>query len=440
VATQIIMPKLGMAMTAGAVVKWIKRDGEPANKGDPILVVMSKKITYQIQALAAGIVRHAVRERETRPVGAVIGYILAPGEEMPEVAPVPGAPPAEAVPAPAPAPASPPPAPAPASPPPEARPFVLATPAARRLAREVGIDLAQVRGTGPGGRISEADVRGAAEERARVPEILVSPAARKLAREHGIDLALVKGTGAGGRITERDVLAFVETLRAAPPPRTIPFAGMRQAVAERMTESLQTMAQVTLHVESDVTEMVGLRERLKEQFDLTYTDIIIKAVAAALREHPVLNATLAGEEIQLIPEIHIGVAVALEEGLIVPVVRNVDEKSLSEIAGETRRLADGARAGTLTVDEVTGSTFTVTNLGMYEVDGFTPIVNPPEAAILGVGRIVEKPAIYRGEFARRAMMTLSLTFDHRLVDGAPAAAFLRRVKELLEAPALIFAA
>jgi pyruvate dehydrogenase E2 component (dihydrolipoamide acetyltransferase) len=384
------MPKLGMAMTAGAVVKWIKRDGEPANTGDPIVVVMSKKITYQVQALAAGIVRHVVREKETRPVGAVIGYILAPGEEMPEVVLAPGIPPVEVVPVPT---------PVPASPPPEARPFILATPAARRLAGEMGIDLAQVRGTGPGGRISEADVRRAAEERARAPAIPV-----------------------------------------APWPRTIPFAGMRQAVAERMTESLRTMAQVTLHVEADVTEMVRLRERLKEQFDLTYTDIIIKAAAAALREHPVLNASLVGEEIQLIPEIHIGVAVALEDGLIVPVVRNVDGKSLSEIAGETRRLADGARAGTLTVDEVTGSTFTVTNLGMYEVDGFTPIINPPETAILGVGRIVEKPAIYRGEFARRSMMTLSLTFDHRLVDGAPAAAFLRRVKELLEVPALIFAA
>lgn len=429
-ATQIIMPKLGMAMRDGAVVKWIKRDGEAVNKGDPLVVVMSKKITYQVPAPASGTVRHATREKESRPVGGVIGFILAPGEAMPEVVPAPAAP-AEGVPAAAPG--------EPAAPP-GARPFVLATPAARRLAGELGIDLAQITGTGPEGRIGEADVRRAAEERARAPEVLASPAAKRLAREHGIDLAQVKGTGVGGRVTERDVLAAIETLKAPPPVKRIPFVAMRQAIAERMTESLQTTAQVTLLTEADVTEMARLRERLKEQVELTYTDIIVKAVAVALREHSLLNATLVGDEIQLVPEIHVGVAVALEDGLIVPVVRDADKRSLAEIARETRRLAEGARAGLLTVDEVTGSTFTITNLGMYEVDGFTPIINLPEAAILGVGRIVDKPAIYRGEIARRAMMTMSLTFDHRLVDGAPAAAFLRRVKELLETPALIFAA
>jgi len=439
-----------MAMTEGAVVKWVKRDGETVNKGDPLVVVMSRKISYQVEAPATGIVRHIVQEKETRPVGAVIGYILAPGEAMPEVAPPPVAAPVAA------APEAPPigaPAPAPAAPPSEAAPFVLASPAARRLAKELGIDLAQVRGSGPEGRITEADVQHAAEERAKgaMPptpapaEVLASPMARTLAREHGIDLAQVKGTGAGGRITEKDVLAFIEARKAAAPPvaapptRAIPFVGMRQMIAQRMSESLQSMAQVTLLTEADVTEMVRLREQLKQRYDLSYTDIIVKAVAVALKEHPLLNATLVGEEIQLLSEVHIGVAVALEDGLIVPVVRDADKKTLQEIAQETRRLAEGARAGTLTVDEVTGSTFTITNLGMYHVDGFTPIINPPEAAILGVGRIVEKPAIYQGEIAKRAMLTLSLTFDHRLVDGAPAAAFLDRVRELLETPALIFA-
>lgn len=448
-ATQIIMPKLGMAMVEGAVVKWVKRDGETVNQGDPLVVVMSKKISYQIEAPATGIVRHVAQEKETRPVGAVIGYILAPGEALPEVAPPPAAAPAVA-PAAAPATA---PMPAPAAPPSEAAPFVPASPAARRLAKELGIDLAQVTGTGPEGRITEADVQRAAEERARAAappagapaEVLASPMARTLAREHGIDLAQVKGTGAGGRVTEKDVLAFIEArkvgapLVGAPPPRAIPFIGMRQVIAQRMSESLQSMAQVTLLTEADVTETVRLRERLKQRYDLSYTDIIVKAVAVALKEHPLLNATLVGEEIQLLTEVHIGVAVALEDGLIVPVVRDADKKTLQEIAQETKRLAEGARAGTLTVDEVTGSTFSITNLGMYHVDGFTPIINPPEAAILGVGRIVEKPAIYQGEIAKRAMLTLSLTFDHRLVDGAPAAAFLDRVRELLETPALIFA-
>lgn len=449
-ATQIIMPKLGMAMVEGAVVKWVKRDGETVNKGDPLVVVMSKKISYQIEAPATGVVRHVVREKETRPVGAVIGYILAPGEAMPEVAPPPAAAPVAAAPEAPPVAA---PTPAAAAPSPEATPFVPASPAARRLAKELGIDLTQVRGTGPEGRITEADVQRAAEEHAKgaappavaPAEVLASPMARTLAREHGIDLAQVKGTGAGGRITEKDVLAFVEARKvaappvAAPPVRAIPFVGMRQMIAQRMSESLQGMAQVTLLTEADVTEMVRLREQLKQRYDLSYTDIIVKAVAVALKEHPLLNATLVGEEIQLLSEIHIGVAVALEDGLIVPVVRDADKKTLQEIAQETKRLAEGARAGTLTVDEVTGSTFSITNLGMYHVDGFTPIINPPEAAILGVGRIVEKPAIYRGEIAKRAMLTLSLTFDHRLVDGAPAAAFLDRVRELLETPALIFA-
>ncbi len=429
-ATQIIMPKLGMAMTEGAVVKWVKHDGETVNKGEPLVVVMSKKISYQIEAPATGIVRHVVREKGTRPVGAVIGYVLAPGEAMPEVAPPPAVAPVKAPPAAASAPA-----PLPS----EAKPFVPASPAAKRLAKELGVDLAQITGTGPEGRITEADVQRAAAERVQVPQVLASPMAKTLAREHGLDLTQVKGTGPGGRITEKDVLTFVEAYKAPPPLRAIPFLGMRQAIAQRMSESLQTMAQVTLLTEADVTEMVRTRERLKQRFNLTYTDIIIKAVAVALREHPRLNATLVGEEIQLLPEIHVGVAVALEEGLIVPVVREADKKTLEETALDTKRLAEGARAGRLTVDEVTGSTFTITNLGMYEVDGFTPIVNPPEAAILGVGRIVEKLVVYQGEAAKRTMMTLSLTVDHRLVDGAVAAAFLRQVKELLETPSLIFA-
>ena len=399
-AVKIVMPKLGMAMTEGVVVKWLKEDGASVRKEEPIATVMSKKITYQVVASADGILRHAAQIKETRPVGAANAYILASGEELPAEAAAPSPPVAAAPQAAVPAPGT-----------------------------------------------------VAAKAQERKPFVLASPAARRLALEKGIELMEVKGTGVGGRITEKDVLAFVELVgvpvsgaQVSPmrppgaPPQAIPFIGMRQAVAQRMTESLQTMAQVTLLTEADVTEMVRMRERLKQQFDLTYTDIIVKAVATALKEHPLLNAALVGEEIQLLPEIHIGVAVALEDGLIVPVVRDADKKSLQDIAQETKRLAEGARAaGGLTVDEVTGSTFTITNLGTYEVDGFTPIINPPEAAILGVGRIVEKPAVYRGEITKRAMMALSLTFDHRLVDGSPAAAFLRRVKDSLEMPSLIFA-
>lgn len=430
-ATKVIMPKLGKAMAEGAVVKWIKSDGERVEKGERIVVVMSKKVAYEVEAPASGILRHAAAVKEVKAIGEVIAYIAEPGDVIPELELVSPAPPPEVV----------------APPPPEEKPFVLASPAARRLAKEQGVDLAQVKGTGLEGRVIEADVLRFVEEREKAPpsrEILASPMARRLAKEHGIDLAEVTGTGPGERITEKDVLVFIEAREKAPPPaaappaRVISFIGMRQTIAERMTQSLQTMAQLTIQTEVDATDLVRLREQLKEEFDLTYTDLLIKAVAEALKAHPILNAALVGDEIHLLGEIHIGMAVALEDGLLVPVVRDADKQSLQEIAQETRRLAQGAREGTLTVDEVTSSTFTVTNLGAYGVDGFTPIINPPEVAILGVGRIVDKPAIHDGQIVRRSIMVLSLTIDHRIVDGAPGAEFLRTVKQLLESPYRLF--
>ena len=427
-ATRVIMPKLGLTMTEGAVVKWIKSDGERVEKGERIAVVMSKKIAYQVEAPASGILRHAAALKEVKAVGEAFAHITEPGEAIPELELAPSAPPPEVA----------------TPPPPEEKPFVLASPAARRLAREKEVNLAQVTGTGPEGRVTEADVLRFVEEREKAPPILASPMAKRLAKEHGVDLVEVTGTGAGGRVTEKDVLAFVEARKSPPavapsPARVIPFIGIRQMIADRMAESLQAMAQVTATAEVDATELVRLREQIKAEFNLTYTDLVVKAAAKALREHPLLNAALVGDEIQFLEEVHIGVAVALEEGLIVPVVRDADKKSLQEIAQETRRLAEGAREGTLTVDEVTGGTFTVTNLGMYGVEIFTPIINPPEVAILGVGRIVEKPAIHEGQIVKRSLMQLSLTFDHRIVDGAPAGEFLRTVKGLLESPYRLFA-
>lgn len=374
-AVQIVMPKLGMAMTEGEVVKWLKEDGAQVAKDEPVVQVMSKKITYEVKAPQAGVLRQAVPPKQKVPVGAVIGYITAPGEEVPVT---PAAPAAAAG--------------------PTAQAEVLATPMAKRLAREHGIDLREVRGTGPGGRIQESDVLAYLEQRRQAPAAPEAP----------------------------------------PAARVIPFTGMRRAIAERMTESLQTMAQVTITTEADVTGLVEFVDRLKTRADISYTAVLVKAVAAALKQHPILNSTLVGDEIRLLDEINIGVGVALDEGLIVPVIRNADRLSLAEIDRELKRLAAAARAGTLTVDEVTGSTFTISNLGMYGVDAFTPIINPPEVAILGVGRITEKPAVYRGQVAVRSLMTLSLTFDHRVVDGAPAAAFLQTLAGMLAQPALIF--
>lgn len=439
-ATAIIMPKLGVSMTEGIVAKWLKRDGETVEKDEPIATIVSKKVTYQMKAPASGILRVVAREKETRSVGTPIAFITAPGEALPEqyeIAPAP-----EPIMAAAPAAATTQSTRATSA----AGKFVLASPAARRLAKEKGIDLATVAATGPDGMVTEADVlkhvQGDAS-RSATADVLATSAARKLAEERGINLSQIQGSGAGGRITEADVLSFLER-RAEVSQRedeaatsgatVIPLSPMRRAIADNMVASLQQMAQLTLTMEVDVTELVKLRSQLKAEFDLTYTDLIVKAAAKALRRHPNLNATLIGDEIHQLQAINIGIAVALDDGLIVPVVRNADILTLEEIAQEARRLAQRARDGSITVDEVTGGTFTITNLGTYGVDGFTPIINPPEVAILGVGRIAERVVIYNDQIARRSIMVLSLTIDHRIVDGAPGAAFLQTMKEILENP------
>lgn len=435
-ATKIIMPKLGMAMAEGVIARWNKRDGDQVQKDEEIAVVMSKKITYKLTAPESGILRIIAREKETRPVGAILAFITAPGEPLPAVeeaaAPTPGV-----VVTAAPLPTAP--APAAAAP---STGFVLASPAARRLAKEKGLDLALVKGSGADGMVTEADVTRFLEENAQAAEVLATSAARKLAAQHGLSLAEIPGSGIGGRISEQDVLAFEARAKAPvapaeaakPPARLVPFGGMRQAIADHMVESLHTMAQLTMMMEVDVTELVKLREQVKADFEVTYTDLLVKAVAKTLKSHPLLNVVLIGDEIQWLDCIHIGVAVALPDGLIVPVVRDADKLTVQEIAQEVRRLAQGAREGTLSVDEVAGSTFTITNLGNHGIDGFTPIINAPEAAILGVGRIAERVVVHNDQIARRKMMTLSLTIDHRLVDGAPGAEFLRSLQELLQNP------
>jgi pyruvate dehydrogenase E2 component (dihydrolipoamide acetyltransferase) len=264
-----------------------------------------------------------------------------------------------------------------------------------------------------------------------------------MAEEEGLDLGQIQGTGPDGRITEDDMLRALEGLApaGAVPPQALPFTGMRQAIAETMVGSLQSMAQLTLTSHADVTALAGLQEMLRRRWEvrISYTDLMVKAVAAALREHPLLNSTLMGEQIVLQDQINVGVAVALDQGLIVPVVREADQKSILEIHRVLRDLAERARGDQLMVDEVTGGTFTVTNLGMYRVDAFTPIVNPPEVAILGVGQINKHLALVDGQVRAQSRMALSLTIDHRVVDGAPGAAFLQTLVEFLEHPALIYA-
>lgn len=441
-ATKVIMPKLGMAMKEGSVAKWVKQDGDTVAREEVIAIIVTKKITYELQATASGILHHKARPKETFPIGATIGFITDPGEAVPEVEEG-GAPspqevavvevgkPAKKEEKPAPAPVL-------------EGGFVLATPAARRLARESDVELSAVTGSGSGGRVSEEDVKAYLKAREEVP---ITSAARRLAEEHKLDFTKIKGSGPGGRIVEEDVQAAIAgpakkeeaPVAAAAPARSIPFTGIRQAISENMVLSLQSMAQVTATTEVDVTELVDLREKLKKDFQITYTDMIVRAVVKAIPKHPLINATLVDDNIQFQDEINIGVGVALESGLIVPVIRNADRLGIQEIGAAIRNLAAKARDNSLDVDEVTGGTFTITNLGAYGVDFFTPIINPPEMAILGVGRIVEKPVVYHGEIVKRSMMFLSLTFDHRLIDGAPAAAFLQTLAGILSQPYFLLA-
>ncbi len=430
-ATEIIMPKLGMAMSEGTIVKWLKDDGAAVKKGESVVVVMSKKITYEVQAPADGIVRHVARPKDVRAIGQVIGFVTAPGEPLPEVVEVKSAtppPPAEVEKA----------APAQPAAPAQGTTFVPASPAARRLAHELGIDITCVPTSGS--RVCEDDVRCYHES---LSQINASPLARRMAEEEGLDLTQIAGTGPGGRIIEEDVLRALEGCKpdSALPPKSIPFAGMRQAIAEQMLHSLHSMAQLTLTSQADVTELAATREALGPRWGqkISYTDLLVKAVAVALQDHPLLGAQLHGDEIVMPQEINVGVAVALDEGLIVPVVRQADRLTVLEISARIKDLAQKARENRLDVDEVTGAVFTITNLGMYGIDAFTPIINPPEVAILGVGRIVETPTWLNNQVVPRARLTLSLTLDHRVVDGAPGAAFLQTLLQLLEHPALIWA-
>ena len=433
-ATRIIMPKLGMAMSEGTVVKWLKEDGAEVKTGQPIVVVMSKKITYEVESPADGILRPVASPKEVFGIGQVIGFVTTPGEAIPEVevaAPTP-----ETVPAAVAEPAK---VPAPAAPERTVeRKRVPSSPAARRLAQELGVDIARV--TASGRRITETDVQQYYEEQLRVE---ATPLARRMAEEEGLDLAQIEGTGPGRRITEEDVLHALEAREApaAARPQRIPFVGMRQAIAEQMVHSVQTMAQVSMSTTADVTELKATREALGARWGRkpSYTDLLVKAVVVALKEHPLLGAKLEGDEIVMPTEYNIGVAVALEDGLIVPVVRNADRLTVPEIGDAIRDLAERARENALDVDEVTGGTITITNLGMFGIDASTPIINPPEVAILGVGRIVQELALVDGQVVVRDVMTLSLTVDHRIVDGAPGAKFLQTLVALLEHPALIFA-
>ena len=427
-ATPVLMPLMGMTMEEGIVSKWLVEAGATVTKGQEILEFETDKINATVEAPEDGVLGGLTAQPgDAVAVQGVLAYILEPGEEPPAAeappaaAPEPAAAPAPA--APMPAPAAPAPAPAPVV---AAAPVAAAadgriksSPLARRIARELGVVIAGLAGSGPGGRIIERDVRAAAMAPAvaAAPTVAVAPAIPTPAIPAAI------GEPAAGT--------------------TIPVAGVRKVIAERMLQSLQQSAQVTLVTEVDGRRFHELRTELAARhepalgFKISYNDLLIRVCAHALREHPRANASLDGDVIRLHDAVNVGLAIEAGGDLVVANVKQADRKSLAEIASDLRGVVERARANQLALDDITGGTFTISNLGLYGIDAFTPVLNPPESAILGVGALREKAVARDGEVVAQLSVTLSLTFDHRIIDGAPAARFLARIRELIEQPYLL---
>ncbi|MBI4252334.1 MAG: 2-oxo acid dehydrogenase subunit E2 [Candidatus Tectomicrobia bacterium] len=414
-ATPLPMPKLGLTMEQGTILKWMKPEGAPVEKGEIILQIQTDKVEYEVESPEGGVLlKTLAAEGDVVPCGQNLAVIGKKGEDISALAgAAPKAPaPKPAAPAPAPASVAPaPPAPAPAAggtPPAPRDGRVFASPAARRVARELGVDYRTLRGSGPGGRIVQADVRAAARPggapRAAAPAI---PAA-------------VSGP-------------------AAVAART-PVSGMRRVIAQRMAASWSAAPRVTLQAEVDLTNLLAVREASRKAWEqdlgvkISINDLILFYAARAVRRCPAVNVRLAGEEIHQMQDVNLGVAVAVEGGLMVPVIRGADQKGIDQIAREARSLAEGARAGSLPLSALEGGTFTVSNLGAYGVDHFSAIINAPESAILAVGAARERAVVREGQVVPRTTAYLGINADHRIVDGAPAAGFLATLRDMLENP------
>lgn len=406
------MPKLTQTMDAGVLVAWLKQPGDRVEKGDPLFVMETDKAAVEVEAPASGVLTSVLAAPgDTLPVSTLIGYIASPGESIGALQ---GAEPSIVVAAAATAAAA---ASSSATPPDAtARDGGLrASPVAKKLAEQYGVDLTKVIGSGPGGRIVREDI--------------------------------LRVAGAGEQETSAQPVPEAPTAVASPAPaesgKLIVLRGMRKAIAEQMSYSARTAPQVTITMEVDMGDAVRMREQLLPEIEksagvrLSVNHLLLKAVAMAMAEHPMLNSRWTDEGIVVLDEVNLGVAVAVEEGLVVPVLRNAESRSLVDIVRQAVHLAERAKEHRLTQQEFSGGTFTVSNLGMYGVEAFTPIVNPPETAILGAGRCAKKAVVVDDELVPRWMMTLSLSFDHRVVDGAQAAQFLARVKDILERPAVM---
>ncbi len=369
-------------MSQGRIARWYKSEGETIEKDDPLYEIETEKVTSLVESPQSGVVLKIIYpEGSVVPCFEPIAVIGETGEPLPREA-------------------------------------------------EQAIQRAHKTSAAP----LPVPVQPASS---RSVEVVASPSARRLAREKGIDITKVKGTGSGGRISSEDVQTEIDAARLPTTVKSFALEGIRKNIAERMSKSYREAPHVTLFVEMDMTESKQLVTDLEKRIDeggirITYTDVIIKAVAKTLKEVPGMNAVFDGGSVKVFDEANVGLAVATEDGLIVPVIKGADTKTLTQVAGERHSLAGKARAGNLKPEDVVDGTFTVTNLGMFGVDAFTPIINPPQVGILGVGRVREKPTVVQGQVVGRDMADFSLSFDHRVMDGAKGAQFLVRLKENLE--------
>ncbi len=425
---EVFIPKLGQTVEEVTLVKWLVGDGSTVVSGQEILEVETDKAVFPVEANGKGILhRGPFQEGQVIPVLTVVAVIGTPNERF-------------------------------------SQGKLFASPRARRLAGQEGVDLRAIQPSGYGGeRIVERDVQAFLEQQQAAPEpARISPLAQRMAAAEGVDTSRLVGSGNRGRIVREDVaralvnppvVAEMQEKGEELYPRErldevterIPLKGVRGLIAERMDNSVHTTARVTLMTEVDATELVAARSRIKAKvekewgFAPGYNDLLARVVIQALKRFPYMNARLSHETIEILRPINLGMAVDTDRGLLVLVIKDAGQKDLRQFGDEFRQFVDHARVGKVLPDDLTGGTFTITNLGMYDIDAFTPVINLPEVAILGVGRIAPKPVVIDNAVVVRQMMTLSLAFDHRLVDGAPAARFLQYIKQLVEEPYLMLA-
>lgn len=449
---EVIMPKLGLTMESGIIEKWHKKEGDKVEEGDVLFEVMTDKVSLEVEAYSSGILRKIIKkEEEEVPVTEVVAYIGNKDEEVPTTAVKSDV----------------------GDKSPEAKEEkekveelsktnvseksgrIKSSPAARRLAKNKGIDISKIKGSGPGGRIVKDDVEKYAEsakESETYQKIKISPLAKKTASELSIDYEKenIKGTGPRGRITKEDIIAYS---KAAVPEASAagklaiksqaPLKGMRKTIAQRMSQSKSEMPHLVANIVVDATDLVELREKLKEKLlsmyniKVTYSDFLLKICAIALRENININSSLQDNNHIVYDDINIGLAISIEEGLIVPTIFKCDKLGIIDIAKKRIDLVEKARSSKLSMNEIADGTFTITNMGMFGIRSFNAIINPPQGAILAVGEMYRAPGVVDGNIEVRTFMELSVSCDHRIIDGAVAAKFMQSIARLIESPELL---